>query len=308
MKVLNVCFDDYANFSYDNAKALQLAGVDAHSVKLEKHVFNYAGQSELANEALIRRAIREVDLVQIMHSDRMFIEMCVDAKKKFVVYHTGSRYRAEPERFNGFFNPYAEACFTDQCEFMSLGAKNVRYVAGAIDTDRILRAGAGEGVIKFAHYPSKAETKGTREIVRMMGNVMPKYKRLAEFQYSTELVSHDLQLKRMTECDVYIELFKPVLHGKPYGCFGVTAFEAAAMGKLVITNNINQAAYSKEYGYCGFEIVNTPETFESVVDELCRASRTNIEKIKEDARRWIVTKHSYGSTGYKLKSMLEEIL
>lgn len=305
MKVLNVCFDDYANFSYSNAKALQSVGIDAKCVKMKAHPFGYAEQGEVLSSYDMDSAIGEADFIQIMHSDEHCLEIVKKYNKPAVVYHTGTKYRNDPAGMNERFNPHVLMCFTDQCEFMQLGAKGIRYIATAIDTDTIkpVEYVQGEYTI-FAHYPSKAEVKGTQHINEMMHKIV-KQGSMLEYRVDTEMLVHEAQLNRMNECDVYIELFKLRLFDKPYGCFGVTAFEASALGKIVITNNIYEHVYTREYGDCALQIANTPERFESLVRKFDSMSREDLTIYQNACRRWIEEKHSYKATGEKLAGILQ---
>ena len=46
MKVVNICWDDYANFSHENANALRSVGIDCVDLKLIPHVFGYSTESQ----------------------------------------------------------------------------------------------------------------------------------------------------------------------------------------------------------------------------------------------------------------------
>lgn len=310
MRIINVTYDDYANFSYDNAKALQSVGVDAESFKLKAHPFGYTNQSKVIDKAEMYEEISKADLVQIMHSDTLFLSMCTKLGKKCVVYHTGSKYRNSHVGLNDFFNPHVEMCFTDQCEFVGLGGKNIRYIATAIGTENIKPSPYNKiDRTKFAHYPSNLEVKGTMDIIRMVAEVHLKYpENKFDFQVSTDKLPHAEQLARMSDCDVYIELFKLELLGNPYGCFGVTAFEAAALGKIVVTNCLHIHEYKKEYGNSPFIIVNTEHDFRNAIQTLSKYTRDEIETGQLSARSTIVDNHSYKATGYKLYNILEPLI
>ena len=75
----------------------------------------------------------------------------------------------------------------------------------------------------MGHFPSKPAVKGSDKIVEAMKNVKGNF----EFRYSDKRVSWEEQIKRMSECDIYVERFT-----KDSG-FGITALEAAALGKIV---------------------------------------------------------------------------
>lgn len=299
MRVLNISYDDYANFAYDNAKALESVGVDAVSVKRVSHAFNYEGQSGVYSIGQIKKFIDSYDIIQFMHSYHELLDYAVSKGKRCFVYHTGTSYRQDSETFNKIFNNKVERCFTDQCEFFGLGMKNETYIATAINTDRIKALDWNvTNPYTIAHFPSNPSVKGTQKIGEMLSKINSPYK----YIFSQERVNHSEQIKRMSQCDIYIELFAPTQNGKPYGCFGVTAFEAAAMGKLVFTNNLRQDVYWKAYGISPFVICNTEADFMEDLEVTLNLSHSELKLRQQMSAAIIEKKHSYKATGeYLLK-------
>lgn len=296
MKVLNLCHNDYANFSYMNCRALRSVGVECESLTSTPHIFGYSQAAKLATLAEMKRAAEDADVIQLMHSHVHIIDIVKDLGKRIFVYHTGTIYRQKPDKINALFNPVVERTFIDSPEFYSLGAKNVTYIATAIDTHEIRLRPSGNDWPIFAHYPSLPDTKGTMKIMELMGKVDG-----VNFLVDTSKVNHDQNLERMARCDVYVELFSPLQNGQPYGSFGVTAFEAAAMGKSVITNSLFHDVYRKTYGIDGWlNICNTEREFV----EMVRRIHTNGIAPERPAiiRKWIEDLHSLKATGeYLLK-------
>lgn len=259
MRVLNICVDDYANFMHDNAKALRSVGINCHDYKMVKHPFGYETESEIKSEYEISLIIKQFDLIQIFHSDDRFIGFCKG--KRTVVYHTGTKYRQNPNGYNAVFNPNVEMCFVALPEFVGLGAKNEQYIVGAVDTDKLIQITLPYFIKRreirlnisnmkpiVAHYPSNTEVKGTAVINKVIEELLEDG---LEFEYlhSTNLVTYPEQLKRMAECDIYIELFAPMQGDKKYGSFGITGLEAGAMRKCVITmgnNDVYKKAYNED--------------------------------------------------------------
>lgn len=299
MKVLNIAYDDYANFSFDNANAMKSVGIDAHSIKMVPHLFGYTNQSDVVTTSKMIEEIQKADIIQVMHSFTHGLELALKCgKKRIMVYHTGTPYRNNKVGMNDAFNKHVEISFTDQTEFIGTGMKNEQYIATAIDVNKYPYHGVfPEQPFKFAHYPSNFDVKGSQKIIDMMSELTTLY-------CSAEKVSHEIQLERMEACDIYIELFKPTLNGKPYGCFGVTAFEAAAMGKIVITNNIREQVYRDAYGECPFIIANDEEGFKNAVLTLMAQSPQSIEMHQYKTRAWLIKNHSYQATGNRLKQLL----
>jgi hypothetical protein len=305
MRILNLSFDDWANYSHDNANALRSVGIQCVDLKRKPHSFGYESESKVVNHERILTEIRNADIVQLMHSYSDYLRYAVDQKKRVIVYHTGTAYRINPKNCNDIFNPYVEAVFTDQCEFMELGGKDIKYVATAIDTAKIEPLPwSTKDKTTFAHFPSNSQVKGTMEIIQMLLDVDPQESRMY-FTHDTKTIPHREQIKRMSWCDVYIELFKPFLYGKQYGCYGVTAFEAAALGKIVMTNNMHEKVYTDAYGStCALWITNTPEHFKRCIEKLINYSPERLADTMEFSRDWIVEKHSYKATGHYIKKLL----
>ncbi len=304
MKIINICHSDYANYSYANAAALRSIGLDARALTLTSHHFGYENQAELNTPKSMASEIERADIIQIMHSCPVSLELVknIDYKnKKVVVYHTGTRFRQEPDKFNKIFNPIIYRGFTDQTEFIKLGIKDVAYIAVAIDTDSIKPEKQLGDKLVLAHYPSNKINKGTEAITKFL----EPFKHLYDIKISTELIPHAQSLKRMQGCDIYLELFAPEQNGKEYGCFGVTAFEAAAMGKIVLTQNLNRSVYEDAYG-------DERQLFSNIMYEhlLIRQlewmpNNTHfIPSMQKLTRETLVQRHGYKASGERIKALL----
>lgn len=300
MKVLNLSYDDYANFAHENANALRSVGVVCKDLKRVKHSFNYGTESKVATSEEIRREIAKADIVQLFHSDSTWLETAWALGKRVFVYHTGTGYRQASENCNKIFNDKVERCFTDQCEFIGLGMKNETYIATAINTEKF-KLGEWKTINPYliAHYPSNKAVKGTDKIVEMLQKIEG-----ANFTVNTDKVNHKAQIERMQGCDIYVELFAPTQRGKNYGCFGVTAFEAAALGKIVFTNNIGQKVYSDAYGDCALVIANNEVEFISKMKWVLSLNEKDVVNLQKQSREWVVKNHSYEATGNRLKTLL----
>lgn len=310
MKVTNLCFDDYANLAYNNAMALQSVGVECISLKRRKHAFGYANESKVAGTSQMIEACRDADVVQIFHSWDFANHIGLKDKKK-VIWHTGTTYRLNPKKWNAFFNPIVDMTITDQCEFMHLGAKNIHYMATAIDTDKIMPIEREiKAPYKIGHYPSNPDVKGTAAIIEMVGEVMKLHPGKFTFDCDTKILPHEENLKRIGECDIYFELFAPTQHGKEYGCFGVTAFEAAAMGCVVITQNSYPDVYSHAYGMLSpFWLAHSKKQFFDIIHLLIHEENYFFKEMAtKNDRKIIKRQHSYQATGARMKMLLEKII
>ena len=288
MRFLNLSSDDYANMAHNNARALRSIGIECVDLTMNKHAFNYESQSISSATNSIKATYKNFDVVQVFHSCPVIFDLVKD-HPKLIVYHSGTRYRNEPEKFNELFNQNVLMSFTDQCEFMGLGAKNLHYIAPHIELKPVFKRGEGKTII--GHYPSKASVKGTDEIRQML----KPFEDMFEIRIDETLIPHEENLKRIAECHIYVELYKPTLFDKPYGCFGVTAFEATALGCQVVTNNINPPAYENEYGSCAFKIANTPEDFHATILAL-----NEMRKLQLMTSEDFYMKHNIEATGKRI--------
>ena len=305
MRVLNLSTNDYANFAHDNAKALRAVGVDCVDLKTKAHQLGYTTQSKVSTPQEITKAIDQADLIQIFHSDLHLLSLVKDKSKRVVVYHTGTNYRDNSEKLNKAFNKHVETSIIALSEFSGLGAKNETYVVGAIDCDNAVFDCDVLGIteaVKIAHYPSNPEVKGTREIVKMMLSNRIEYD--FDFTYSSNLLGHSEQSDRLSKCHVYIELFKPVLRGKTYGSWGITALEAAKLGKIVITQNLNKDVYFDSYGDCPLLLANTPKQFYDALNVVTTLNPIELKAMQKETFDWVTKNHSYIATGNKIKSIL----
>lgn len=293
MKVYNLTSNDYSNFAYTNCLALRSVGIECIALTLTPHTFSYEKSSHLTKPAALMRACADADLIQVFHSDPQLLALIPKTKRVFV-YHTGTRYRQHPEKMNLIWNARAERCFYDSPEFAELGAKNATYIATAIDIDSLPAVPQIIGPTVFAHYPSMPHVKGTATIMRIASQ------RGVSLITSTDKIPHPENMVRMASCDCYIEMLCTEQTGHHYGSFGVTAFEAAAMGKLVITNSTNHHIYESTYGDDEMLIANSEKELAYCIDMAKDFRREDSMKI----RQWIADTHSLTATGNYLKKFL----
>lgn len=286
---------DYSNLSFSWAESLRSIGVDCKDLTLQKHSL-YSKQSQVASIGRMIATCRDAEVIIVMHSSDQIYDQIKDLGKRVVVAHTGTRYRENHIVLNQKF----KGCITlsDQCEFMHLG--DHKYITAPIE---LQPAPLYNGLLKkIAHYPSNAFVKGTDKIIEMLKQFRGRFK----WNYSHNLVSHDAQLRRMADCDIYIELFKPELRGKPYGCFGVTALEAAMMGKICLTNNIYPKVYEDAYGKSPFTVVNTEQEFINTINVLLSMDQSTFKNIQKETIEITKENHNFVATGNRLMRLIYE--
>jgi len=297
MRVLNVSQCDYAQYSHNFSKALQSIGVDSIDLVQSKHPFSYATESKIASISEMVREMQTADVVVVHHSVPSLFELAKNnCKGQVIVTHTGTRYRENHEALDILFKD--TKCLSDQSEFFVINPK-LHYVVSPVEFE--LAGLYKEGKLKIGHYPSNEEVKGTAKVLEMLTDFKDKFQLL----YSPNKVDHYFQLERMAKCDVYIELFKPELNGRPYGCFGVTALEACAMGKIVITNNLYPKVYTDAYGSCPLTFANNEWQFKNIVNSLINMKPEMIRSVQKESFEIMRETHSYKATGNRILKLIE---
>ena len=294
---------DYANFAHDMANAYRTVRSDVIDLVLHPHKFGYEEQSPVISKGNMERVMRKADTIHIMHSDPLILQMATRFKKdscRLIHWATGTRYRQSPEKINRLFNPHVEKTIIALTEFASLGAKNPQYLVGAIDTDTLKPSRWYEGgTPQIYHLPSDPKTKGTPSILDVVRSLSGDF----NFEYKVDPCRYDQQLALMQKCDIYLELFAPTQDGKPYGSWGITALEAAALGKVVFTQMADDSHYIDTYGFvpaliCYNEIGDWKNGLNLLISD------TNLIKEHQlTTRQWVVENHSYQATGKKLQEI-----
>lgn len=300
-RVLNISSNDWANYSYYNARSLQAVGIEVEGYKLMPHSFGYAeAHPVISKEDMIRKINSGYDIIQIFNSDIMMLHYLTNHKGKVVVYHTGSGYRASHIELNKRFNPVVDKSIIALGEFENLGAKNHSYISVAVDTDKMQpQPKIAMKPYKFLHCPSSPKVKGTDKILKMFA------KAHMSLSVKTELLSHEQSWQRMRDCDIYVELFNPEINGDKYGSFGTTAAEAAALGKVVVTQNLSKEVYEKYYGDCPLILAEDESDFIKKIKWLNDLTETELKKLQQAHREWAVEKHSFEATGKRLIKILK---
>lgn len=308
MRVINISHEDYANFSYDNCQAMRSVGINADAFILKRHPFNYSNQATQLPINKIREECLRADIIQVMHTCGTMYDVVKDLGKPVIVWHTGTRYRQGYEKHNERWNPLAVKHVCVLPELMKLGCINPEFISMTVDVNKLQPDYSVPEILRIAHYPSNVIVKGTKAITQMMAKVRQETIRPFHFNCMTNKVSFSEQLRRLLTCDIYVELFAPTQDGYEYGSFGTTALEAAALGKIVVTNNINSEIYLKHYGQCELMIANTPTQFDLIIKGLLNFTHEKILEKKKSTRLWVEKNHSQKATGTRIQAVLNSVV
>lgn len=304
MKILSICHEDYANYAYENTQAMRSVGLNAESYSLKRHLF-YTKQNNILSTDKLKQKIENSDIIIVFHSCGTSFDLVKQYKgqKKIIVFHTGTRYRSNPEKHNERWNDLADNIVIALGEFENLGAKNPIYLGITVNSNVIVPDYRIYDVLRIAHYPSNPDVKGTATINKVINELKRKHNFI--YNHSTQIVNIDKQFKRMNDCDIYVELCAPEQGGNPYGSFGTTAVEAAAMGKIVVTNNRWNELYLSEYRNCALQIANSEQELFNKLEYLLNLHNNDLLNLKVQSRNWVEKCHSYEATGKRMKLLLD---
>jgi len=297
MKIGLLMSQDWANFGYGIYKSLQAVGSDVIGHKIGRHLFSYEEQLDVITPNQVKDIYKDCNLIILVHSDWELIELLPQGSN-VINFATGTKYRSNPELINSKFN--APISLIALPEFQTL-APNPKYLVGAVESDWAIKDIIGRR-IRVGHFPSNPDIKGTEDIIRIISGMD------CEFIYSTERVSHTENLKRIYDCDIYVEMLASTQGGKPYGSFGITALEAAAMGKIVITQAINDnGLYENVYGINMLNFVKDELGLKKTLSSLLQYKGDYLTGQMELTKEWMEKNHSYKATGIKLMGYLNGI-
>jgi len=299
MKVLLISGFDWANVGKSFEIALKSVGEEAKSICFDLHSLLPEEHSELVNsEETLREYLTWCDIILLMHS----ASFKLNTNKPMFVFHGGTTYREHHKELNEVFNPRVSASIIQTYDLLGLGAENEKWVIPPIE--RMPSAFTEDNHIAFAHYPRDPAFKGSADINYAMYEMqsMLSYDELyrLDYDYSSERVSKAENLKRISLCDVYIESQYRAVD------WGVTALEAAAMGKVVITQFAGYGAYENEFGPCPILHANDLKQLGKRIEQVLEMSHDEILALQTEHWQWVQDCHSYTAVGERLKGILCE--
>lgn len=307
LDVLLLAKADYSNVGYLYAEALQSVGVNAEAWAVNPSPRKYDRHAYLFNSLKddVLPLAQKAKAILFMHSR---LVSAINIEDKFItVFHGGSRYRNKPEKMNQIFNPIVDKSIIQTGDLLDLGAKNQVWILPCIETELFAPDYERHDSKRIiAHYPHKGYVKGTETIYNVLtrledNDVYCNNKEGWKWYINDITVSWEDNLRRIAGCDIYIEATKSELREKPYGEWGLTALEAAALGRVVITHFRSYERYLKEYGPCPLVIANNERELEAAVRKVLEMSWDEINDLKRATRAWAEKYHSLKVIGQRLK-------
>lgn len=318
MDVLMLTKYDWANTGFRFYRCLRLLGLNVRFLKGCGHKFKYPKQGEIckyldvkhnSNYPIVIKAPMLKDLVEeakIIHFiASTYVNTGISLKeKKIVIQHGGSTYRRNPVSANNLFNKISDATIIQCPDLLGLGAYNEHLIYYPVDTHSIRPDFKRRSdKILIGHFPSNPKNKGTLTILDTINSINSdrfEYIGVKSAHPNRHWVDWKDNLDRMRECDIIIETCNPNIEDKQFGEWGNTALEAAALGKIVVTNSLKLDVYKKEYGNMALHIVNNGNELKRKLEYLLSLTDKELDEEKEKSREWVVNKHSLESTATKL--------
>ena len=304
MRVVFLSHNDWANMSYEYSKALNQIGISTWAFKIGSNHPNYKiGVPKFKKTKEILKLIIKANVIVFNHSE--FIDTGIDLSNKLVcVMHTGSKYRQNSKKLNKFFNRIVDVTFSGG-DVLNMGAKNEYWLQPAIDTNKLepnYKKDFNKPII-IAHYPSG--NKCSDNIQKAINNLKSKN---FIFKYDQTRVSWEENLKRVSECDIYIEALCSHQNEIPLYIYGISAIESSALGKITCARFPVINEYEKIFGKCGIFATNTIQELTNTLDRILSLSKEDFLNLQKESRLWAERTSSYNAIGLFLKNIFEKEL
>ena len=327
IEVLLLAKYDWCNTSYRFVKCMEYLGLNVVAYKGVLHPYDYPEIIEthpalkvhsICLHPIIISAPELRPLVErakvIWLATETYIDTGVNLKnKKVIVGFRGQTYLKNMKASQAVFNRISDVSLITWLPLYGHGLKNEQLVLWPVDTDFIQpNYKENNSKLIIGHFPSTPQNKGTDLIVSVINKLKKEYSDkfeyvgLADSSFNKRILRQPFHvdwvdnLERMKKCDILIETIKPTLHGKVLGDWSNTALEAAALGKIVITNFRNLELYEREYGQHEIHIANDAEQLEDRLIRLFECSYDEIVRKQKAARKWVEDNHSIPVTAQRL--------
>ena len=299
INVLLVANHDWCALGEHYARSLRSIGVNATMFIRSRHRFNYPDQgTEFETDSQIIPHVKDARIIHFMHSQYSLPNISL-VNKKVVVSHTGSAYRNKHARLNNVFNPIVNLSIVGSSLY-GKGAKNEHWIPGGVADINLLQPiyERSSDKIIIAHFPSSPGLKGSKIIKSVFKTIRGNY----EFNCSFEVINWKDNIERIKKCDVYVERFTQNTG------FGISAIEAAALGKIVITTYAFEQKYKETIGEFGLISVKTQQELKEEIERIISLPDDKLLELKKKNREWAVKYHSYEAVGNRLLGLYRTIL
>lgn len=318
--VLFLVSEDFANASMGFVKSLRTTGIITEGLKYYPHAFDYPEQLKIREHAAeLLGAVNSASHIVYCQSTAL----CADAwprnpKGKFLALFVGDQgYRNHWENVLRRY-PRLDKVFYQGSDLKGKSPYPEAWLLPAVDTDIIqtkqdVSHMSHNSPIKIAHFPRSPKAKGTHHILAVIDKLKSDPTTKDKFVFETSdgwRMSWLDNIARLDTCDIYIESQAYTIgeggnSEKILGEFGVTAMEACALSKIVVTCFASFEEYKEDYG-CVSEIVpsGSEDELERRLRELLALPRDELINKRMRTREWILG-HGYKATGLRLAKLLD---
>ncbi len=287
-------------------QALLTTGIKVKALKTQAHKFKYTHQIPIVGSTEMVEAVKDAKVIWFTMGNIKLAKVLQPhlKNKRVVVTHTGTTYRQNARVNNELFNQFTHKHIMLGHDHMVLGAHNPHYNScRVIDLKAMQPRYHNRKIPVVAHYPSQPEKKGTSTINQAIDELL-KEGLAFEKRVSVDLVPHDENIRRMRDSDIYIEQFLQYQGAVRYGEIGNQAYEAAALGNIVISNLLETKHYEQKHGKTEIEIANNKEELKQKIKQAVLLSPAERTKRQKKIREWIKNTHSLDAMG---KSLLTDV-
>ena len=303
---------DWANVGSHLAESLRRVGVDAKSCASWHLRMDYPIKSSIYSKwEEVKKDVDEAKVVWIMHG-YVFGQRVSYIRKDHLVcaYHGGPPLldmggKRSETKGPGFFGRYRRRDLHpvhfiqhprlyDHCYFL----ERKHLLSPPVDTQRLQPVYFnGSKRMTIGHFPRNTgtglQTKGHDKVVKVL-----RQKKIP-CVVNTDFIDWKDHTARVSKCDAYVEKLSTILRE-----WGMTALEAAALGKIVIGQFDNRSTYEKEYGPSPIITANTEEELVKVLDDLVTWDADKIRQKQLETRQWVEKYHSFEAIGKRVKDTL----
>jgi len=298
MKVFMITENDWTNLGFEIANSLNDVGVEAKMFRTKNahKLYPEGRQAELFKKTHIT-FLKECDIIFFIHS--VYIDLPVNLKtKKVFVFHTGTRYRKNPDAMNKIFNPVVDMSFLS-FDLYGMGAKNEKIVLAPVDDSLIKPSFERKHPEKIivGSYPT-GERKIRERINSSMKNISDKF----EYRWDDKFVSWFEHLEKKSKCDMIIGDMELQNHGS----YGISTIEACMLGCIPIVNFKHNQMFMDNFGeippFISTDLSNMSKNIERFVE------KNDLEEAKRKSREWAIEYHSYKNSALSMKEIFEGAL
>jgi len=303
---------DWANVGSHLAESLRRVGVSAKSWANWHLRIDYPIKSSIYTEwEEVEKDVTEAKVVWVMHGQVFGLRKSYIRKDHLVcAFHGGPPLLQMQEGGGvdqGFFGRYTRRDLHpvhfiqhpklfDDCYFL----EKRHLLSPPVDIERLKpNYFNGKGKVVVGHFPRNTGTglitKGYEKVLEVLN------KKILPYVVNTDFIDWDKHCNRISNCDIYIEKLSIILRE-----WGMSALEAAALGKIVLTQFTHRETYEKYYGKSPIISFFTREELKKVLQELATWDGERIRQKQTETRQWAEKHHSFEAVGKRLKDILVE--